>query len=208
MAYIGDILELTRRNTFFREVVATGPHSQVVVMSIPPGGEIGLETHTELDQVLVIVEGSGSVILDGKTSAIAPGTLIQVSAGTEHNVTNTGHDADLRLYTVYAPPAHLPGHGPSRPRPRPISTRRTTRSSAPPPDGRRADPGQAVGRPPYRALGRLEDRPLARRQVGPAIAVVGNRADHAIGRRVVLEEERSGAPRPRATGASRGSSPR
>lgn len=108
MAYTGDIIELARRNAFFREVVATGPHSQVVVMSIPPGGEIGLETHTELDQVLVIVDGTGSVLLDGKTSAIGPGTLIQVSAGTEHNVTNTG-TLDLRLYTVYAPPAHLPG---------------------------------------------------------------------------------------------------
>ena len=108
MPYVGDILELTRRNTFFREVIATGPKSQVVVMCLSPGGEIGLETHTELDQVLVIVEGTGSVILDGKTSAIAPGTLIQVSAGTEHNVTNTG-TTPMRLYTVYAPPAHLPG---------------------------------------------------------------------------------------------------
>jgi mannose-6-phosphate isomerase-like protein (cupin superfamily) len=108
MAYTGDIVALARRNTFFREVVATGPHSQVVVMCIPPAGEIGLETHTELDQVLVIVDGMGSVILDGTTGAIGPGTLIQVSAGTEHNVTNTG-TTDLRLYTVYAPPAHLPG---------------------------------------------------------------------------------------------------
>jgi mannose-6-phosphate isomerase-like protein (cupin superfamily) len=96
MAYTGDIIELARRNAFFREVVATGPHSQVVVMSIPPAGEIGLETHTELDQVLVIVDGTGAVVLDGTTRAIGPGTLIQVSAGTEHNVTNTG-TTDRRL---------------------------------------------------------------------------------------------------------------
>ena len=58
MAYTGDIVARTKRNTWFREVIATGPHSQVVVMSIPPAGEIGLETHTELDQVLVVVEGA------------------------------------------------------------------------------------------------------------------------------------------------------
>jgi mannose-6-phosphate isomerase-like protein (cupin superfamily) len=108
MAFTGDIVELTKRNTSFREVVATGPHSQVVVMSIPPVGEIGLETHTELDQVLVVVEGSGSVTLDTEVRAIRPGTLIQVPAGTLHNVVNTG-PTDLRLYTVYAPPAHAHG---------------------------------------------------------------------------------------------------
>ena len=108
MPYTGNILERTKSNTWFREVVATGPHSQVVVMSIPPAGEIGLETHTTLDQVLVVVEGGGSVTLDGDVREIGPGTLIQVPAGTLHNVVNTGA-ADLRLYTVYAPPAHAPG---------------------------------------------------------------------------------------------------
>ncbi len=108
MAYTEDILERTRRNTFFREVVATAAHSQVVVMSIPPGADIGLETHTELDQVLVIVEGRGSVVLDAETRLVLPGTLIQVPAGTRHDLTNVG-EVDLRLYTVYAPPAHAPG---------------------------------------------------------------------------------------------------
>jgi mannose-6-phosphate isomerase-like protein (cupin superfamily) len=108
MAFTGDIVERTKRNSFFREVVATGPHSQVVVMSIPPAGEIGMETHTELDQVLVVVEGSGSVTLDANVRVIGPGTLIQVPAGTRHNVVNDG-SSDLRLYTVYAPPAHAPG---------------------------------------------------------------------------------------------------
>jgi mannose-6-phosphate isomerase-like protein (cupin superfamily) len=108
MPYVGDILELTRRNADFREVIATGPNSQVVVMCLPPGGEIGLETHTQLDQVLVIVDGNGAVLLDGQVSPIGPGTLIQVAAGVSHNVTNTG-TSPMRLYTVYAPPAHLPG---------------------------------------------------------------------------------------------------
>ena len=108
MAFTGDIVERTKHNTNFREVVATGPYSQVVVMSIPPAGEIGLETHTELDQVLVVIEGSGSVTLGEDVRGIGPGTLIQVPAGTLHNVANTG-SSDLRLYTVYAPPAHAPG---------------------------------------------------------------------------------------------------
>lgn len=108
MAFTGDIVALTKGNTFFREVLATGPHSQVVVMSIPPSGEIGLETHATLDQVLVIVEGSGSVTLDTEVRAVRPGTLIQVPAGTQHNVVNTG-PTDMRLYTVYAPPAHAHG---------------------------------------------------------------------------------------------------
>ena len=109
MAYTGNIIDRARRNTFFREVVATGPHSQVVVMTIPPGGEIGLETHTELDQVLVVVDGTGVADLDRqRPGAIDAGTLIQVPAGTLHNVVNTG-PVDLRLYTVYAPPAHAEG---------------------------------------------------------------------------------------------------
>ena len=108
MAFTGNIIDRARRNTFFREVVATGPHSQVVVMSLPPGGEIGLETHTELDQVLVVVDGKGVAELGNETRAIDAGTLIQVPAGTLHNVVNTGL-GDLRLYTVYAPPAHADG---------------------------------------------------------------------------------------------------
>jgi mannose-6-phosphate isomerase-like protein (cupin superfamily) len=108
MAYVGEIIELARRNTLFREVLATGAHSQVVVMSIPPGGEIGEEVHGDVDQVLVFVTGSGAAILDGERSAVGPGWLVQVPAGTLHNIVNTGKD-DLRLYTVYAPPEHAPG---------------------------------------------------------------------------------------------------
>jgi len=108
MAFTGNIIDRARRNTFFREVIATGPNSQVVVMSIPPGSDIGLETHTELDQVLVVVDGKGVAELGNDTRAIDAGTLIQVPAGTLHNVVNTG-TMDLRLYTVYAPPAHAHG---------------------------------------------------------------------------------------------------
>ena len=108
MAFVGNIVELARRNASFRDVIATGTHSQVVVMSIPPGGDIGLETHTGLDQVLVIVDGTGVAELGNDARAVEAGTLIQVPAGTLHNVVNTG-PTDLRLYTVYAPPAHAHG---------------------------------------------------------------------------------------------------
>jgi mannose-6-phosphate isomerase-like protein (cupin superfamily) len=108
MAYIGDIVARARANDLFREVVATGPHSQLVVMSIPPGGEIGEETHDTIDQVLVIVVGEADTVLEGVATAVGPGDLIQVPAGTRHNIINRGA-GDLRLYTVYAPPAHAPG---------------------------------------------------------------------------------------------------
>jgi mannose-6-phosphate isomerase-like protein (cupin superfamily) len=108
MAFIGDIVERAKGNTYFREVLATGPHSQVVVMSIPPGGEIGEEVHPHVDQVLVFVTGEGAAILDGQRTSIGPDDLVQVPAGTRHNFVNTAQ-ADLRLYTVYAPPQHAPG---------------------------------------------------------------------------------------------------
>jgi len=108
MAFNEDIVGKARRNTFFREVLATGPHAQVVVMSIPPGGEIGEEVHHGVDQVLVFVEGEGMAILDGERSQVGPDRLVLVPAEARHNVINTG-SSDLRLYTVYAPPQHAPG---------------------------------------------------------------------------------------------------
>jgi len=108
MAFVGDIVARTRANSLFREVVATGPHSQVVVMSIPPGGEIGEETHDTIDQVLVIVDGEADTIIEGVPTTVHAGDLIQVPAGTRHNVVNRGA-GDLRMYTIYAPPGHAPG---------------------------------------------------------------------------------------------------
>jgi mannose-6-phosphate isomerase-like protein (cupin superfamily) len=108
MGYVADIGDRARLNSRFREVLATGPHSQVVVMSIPPGQDIGAEVHETVDQVLVIVSGEGVAILDGERTPIGPGWLVQVPAGTHHDLVNTGA-TDLRLYTVYAPPQHAPG---------------------------------------------------------------------------------------------------
>ena len=108
MGYVTKITDRAMANTFFREVLATGPHSQVVVMSIPPGDDIGAEVHADVDQVLVIVSGQGEAVLGDERTAIGPGWLVQVPAGTWHDIVNTGAD-DLRLYTVYAPPQHAPG---------------------------------------------------------------------------------------------------
>ena len=108
MAFNDDIVQRALANGYFREVLSTGQHSQLVVMSIPPGGDIGEEVHEDVDQVLVFVQGEGRAILDGEGSAVGVGHLVHVPAGTRHNFVNTG-TTDLRLYTIYAPPEHRPG---------------------------------------------------------------------------------------------------
>jgi mannose-6-phosphate isomerase-like protein (cupin superfamily) len=106
--FVGDIVALAKQNPYFREVVSTGPHAQVVVMTIPPGGEIGEEVHDDVDQVLVVIDGEGFAVLGGRRSMLSPGRLVHVPAGTRHNVVNEG-PVDLKLYTVYTAPKHAPG---------------------------------------------------------------------------------------------------
>ena len=103
-----DIVEAARTNDAFRREVLTGEHEQVVVMTIPPAGEIGDEVHEETDQVLVFVEGRGEARLNGQSSAVNPNDLVFVRAGTRHNFINVG-ETPLRLITIYAPPEHAPG---------------------------------------------------------------------------------------------------
>ena len=103
-----DIVQLARSNDAFRREIATAERSQVVVMTIPPGEEIGEEVHEENDQLLVFVDGQGDAVLDGRTSKVTPNDLVLVPAGTRHNFINTGSEP-LRLVTVYAPPEHAPG---------------------------------------------------------------------------------------------------
>ena len=103
-----DIVRAAKANEFFRKVLSTGPNAQVVVMTIPAGGEIGEEVHEHVDQVLAIVAGEGVAILEGEESQIGPDRLVHVPAGLRHNIVNRG-SGPLRLYTVYAPPEHAPG---------------------------------------------------------------------------------------------------
>lgn len=103
-----DIVEAAKTNESFRQVLSTGPNAQVVVMTIPAGGEIGEEVHEHVDQVLAIVAGEGVAILEGEESSIGPDRLVHVPAGLRHNIVNRG-SVPLRLYTVYAPPEHAAG---------------------------------------------------------------------------------------------------
>jgi mannose-6-phosphate isomerase-like protein (cupin superfamily) len=108
MPYLANITEETESNTDFRKVLFTGTRSQLVVMSIPPGGVVGDEVHTYSEQVLDFVSGTGNAVLDGKTTPIGPGSIVVVVPGTEHNFINTG-TVPLQLWTVYAPPNHIDG---------------------------------------------------------------------------------------------------
>ncbi len=102
------ILRATLDNDAFRQVLMTGSKGQVVLMSIPPGQEIGAEVHEEHDQVLVFVAGTGEAILDGSRMPVQANDLVFVHAGVEHNFINTG-DRALKLFTFYAPPEHEHG---------------------------------------------------------------------------------------------------
>ncbi len=105
--YLTEIEKLTKENTDFRRVLYTAKSSQLVLMSLKPGEEIGEETHT-LDQFLRVEAGEGKAYLNGTEHAVADGTAIVVPAGVLHNVVNTG-SADLKLYTIYSPAHHQDG---------------------------------------------------------------------------------------------------
>ena len=97
-----------KQNEYFRRVLETGLHTQVVIMSIPANGEIGLEAHRDNDQVLYLIEGSGKVSLNGKESAFETGDLVLVKAGVKHNFINLGK-APMKIITTYSPPHHPAG---------------------------------------------------------------------------------------------------
>ena len=103
-----DIVKLAQKNDYFRRVLLTTELSQLVVMSIQPGEDIGEETHEGIDQILSIVSGAGAAIIEGVTSPVKAGSVVVVPAGTRHNFVNTGKEP-LKLYTVYAPPDHKDG---------------------------------------------------------------------------------------------------
>jgi mannose-6-phosphate isomerase-like protein (cupin superfamily) len=104
--YVANIEEETLENTDYRRVVYTGKHSQLVLMVLKPGEEIGNEVH-EVDQFIRVETGMGKAILNNdKETLVSDGWAILVPANTWHNVVNTGTD-DLKLYTLYSPPQHL-----------------------------------------------------------------------------------------------------
>lgn len=106
--FVDDIEKLTEENDNFREVLYTGKHMQLVLMTLQPGEDIGLEVHEGHDQFFRIEDGEGEVVIDGVTTPIEDDDAVIVPAGAEHNVINTG-DEPLRLYTIYSPPEHRDG---------------------------------------------------------------------------------------------------
>jgi len=105
--YVAELKHSAKHNAFFRQVLFTGEHSQLVVMSLNPGEEIGTEVH-DVDQVLYAVEGDGEAILGGVAHPFEEGDVVCVPAGIEHNIVNTD-DEPFKLFTVYAPAQHPAG---------------------------------------------------------------------------------------------------
>jgi mannose-6-phosphate isomerase-like protein (cupin superfamily) len=107
--YSINIEERTLAGNNFREVLYTTERSQLVIMTLQPGEEIGMEHHTGHDQFIRVEEGVGVAILDGEEHALADGVAVVIPAGTEHNVINQSTTAPMRLYTLYTPPEHPVG---------------------------------------------------------------------------------------------------
>ena len=107
--YVDNIEKKSLENNYFREVLFTGPHSQLVVMSIAPGDDIGMETHKDVDQFFRVEAGIGRAILNGKEHDLEDGSAVVIPAGTEHNIINRSKSEPLKVYTIYSPPNHPDG---------------------------------------------------------------------------------------------------
>ena len=106
--YCDDIEKATLENEDFRRVLYTGENLQLVLMTLPPGCDIGEEVHDDRDQFFRIEAGEGEIRIDGKPNRVEDDFAVIVPAGARHNVVNTG-TGPLRLYTIYAPPEHRDG---------------------------------------------------------------------------------------------------
>ena len=105
--FVQNIEDIAVKNNNFRQVLYTARNSQLVVMSLKPKEEIGMEVH-KLDQFFRVEEGTGEAVLDGVHTKISAGFAVLVPAGTNHNIINTG-SGPMKLYTLYAPPNHRDG---------------------------------------------------------------------------------------------------
>ena len=106
--FVGNLGELAEKNSNFRRVLYTGRELQLVLMSLPPGEDIGEEVHPDRDQFFRVEKGSGEVWIDGRKTSVEADFAFIVPAGAKHNVKNTGRKP-LSLYTLYAPPEHADG---------------------------------------------------------------------------------------------------
>lgn len=104
-----NIEDTTTKNNDFRRVLYTAKNSQLVLMSVEPGDDLGEESHNNIDQFFRIESGVGKVIMDGKDIIVTAGDAVIVPAGTKHNVINTSSTENLKFYTIYSPPKHKEG---------------------------------------------------------------------------------------------------
>ncbi|MGA9399167.1 MAG: cupin domain-containing protein [Anaerolineaceae bacterium] len=104
--YVGKIEDKTMKNKYFRDVLFTAKNMQLVVMSLLPLEDIGMEVHKKVDQFFRIESGEGKVLMNGKASKVKAGDAFIVPMETEHNVINTSKTQALKLYTIYTPPNH------------------------------------------------------------------------------------------------------
>jgi mannose-6-phosphate isomerase-like protein (cupin superfamily) len=109
IGYATDIERDTLANQDYRRVLYTGRNTQLVLMTLQPREEIGVETHEEHDQFIRIESGIGVAVLNGEEHPLSDGVAVVIPAGVEHNVINTSTDQPLRLYTLYSPPEHPDG---------------------------------------------------------------------------------------------------
>jgi mannose-6-phosphate isomerase-like protein (cupin superfamily) len=107
--FSANIEKSTLDNSKFRKVLYTGKHCQLVLMSLKPKEEIGMEVHADNDQFFRFEQGQGKCIIDGHEYALKDGSAIIVPAGAKHNIINTSGKEDLKLYTIYSPPHHKDG---------------------------------------------------------------------------------------------------
>lgn len=107
--YITNILTQTTSNSNFRTVLYTAQHMQLVVMSLKPMEDIGLEVHPSVDQFIRIEKGTGKAVLNGEETDITDDSVVVIPAGTQHNIINMSQTEEMKLYTVYTPPQHAKG---------------------------------------------------------------------------------------------------
>lgn len=109
MELVHNIEKETLENTFFRKVLLSTKHQQLVVMSLNPSEDIGLESHENLDQFIKIEQGEGLAVLDGVETRFSSGFSVTIPSGTNHNIVNTSSENPLKIYTIYSPPNHKDG---------------------------------------------------------------------------------------------------
>jgi mannose-6-phosphate isomerase-like protein (cupin superfamily) len=107
--FVGNIEKDTLENTNFRKVLYTAKHSQLVLMCLQPGEEIGMEVHDSNDQFFRFEKGQGKVVIDGNEYEVGDGYAVIVPAGAQHNVVNVSDTEQLKLYTIYSPAHHKDG---------------------------------------------------------------------------------------------------